>query len=272
MAGERPTKKLRCIQRSVDRHWVGDGFPVRTLLAYPNLGPVIDPFLLLDYAGPTEFPPTTERLGVGRAPAPRLRDGDDRLRRRGRAPRLLGRRRADRPGRRAVDDRRVGHRARGVPRARLRAARRPLRDGAALGEPARRSTSWRRRATRASLAAQIPAVRSAGRQRQRARDRRRVRRSEGPGAHVHADRTSGICGSRAGSATELARPRRPHDGARRAARRAARERLRADPRRRGRRSSTAPASASRIDAAETRPRCSSRASRSTSRSSARARS
>jgi quercetin 2,3-dioxygenase len=26
-------KKLRGIQRSVDRHWVGDGFPVRTLFA-----------------------------------------------------------------------------------------------------------------------------------------------------------------------------------------------------------------------------------------------
>jgi hypothetical protein len=62
------TKKLRCIQRSVDRHWVGNGFPVRTLLAYPNLGPVIDPFLLLDYAGPMEFPPTSERLGVGEHP------------------------------------------------------------------------------------------------------------------------------------------------------------------------------------------------------------
>jgi redox-sensitive bicupin YhaK (pirin superfamily) len=61
-------KKLRCIQRSVDRHWVGDGFPVRTLLAYSNLGPVIDPFLLLDYAGPMVFPPTSERLGVGEHP------------------------------------------------------------------------------------------------------------------------------------------------------------------------------------------------------------
>ncbi len=61
-------KKLRCIQRSVDRHWVGDGFPVRTLLAYPNLGPVIDPFLLLDYAGPMEFSPTSERRGVGEHP------------------------------------------------------------------------------------------------------------------------------------------------------------------------------------------------------------
>ena len=62
------SKRLRCIQRSVDRHWVGDGFPVRTLLAYPNLGSVIDPFLLLDYAGPAEFPPTEARLGVGEHP------------------------------------------------------------------------------------------------------------------------------------------------------------------------------------------------------------
>ncbi len=65
---ERRPKKLRCIQRSVDRHWVGDGFPVRTLFAYSNLAPVIDPFLLLDYAGPMEFPPTSERRGVGEHP------------------------------------------------------------------------------------------------------------------------------------------------------------------------------------------------------------
>ena len=63
-----PVKKLRCIQRSVDRHWVGNGFPVRTLFSYPNLGPVLSPFLLLDYAGPREFPPTQERLGVGEHP------------------------------------------------------------------------------------------------------------------------------------------------------------------------------------------------------------
>jgi redox-sensitive bicupin YhaK (pirin superfamily) len=61
-------KKLRCIQRSVDRHWVGDGFPVRTLFAYPNLGPVVSPFLLFDYAGPMDFTPTTARRGVGEHP------------------------------------------------------------------------------------------------------------------------------------------------------------------------------------------------------------
>lgn len=61
-------KKLRCIQRSVDRHWVGDGFPVRTLFAYSNLGSVLSPFLLFDYAGPMEFSPTQDRRGVGEHP------------------------------------------------------------------------------------------------------------------------------------------------------------------------------------------------------------
>ena len=68
MSSDKRIKKLRCIQRSVDRHWVGDGFPVQTLLAYANLGPVIDPFLLLDYAGPMQFPPTSQRRGVGEHP------------------------------------------------------------------------------------------------------------------------------------------------------------------------------------------------------------
>jgi len=67
MAQVKP-KELRSVQRSVGQHWVGDGFPVRTLLAYPNLGPVITPFLLLDYAGPREFTPTSRRLGVGEHP------------------------------------------------------------------------------------------------------------------------------------------------------------------------------------------------------------
>lgn len=68
MTQEKSGKKLRSIQRSAGSHWVGDGFPVRTLLAYPNLGPVITPFLLLDYAGPAEFPATSKRLGVGEHP------------------------------------------------------------------------------------------------------------------------------------------------------------------------------------------------------------
>jgi redox-sensitive bicupin YhaK (pirin superfamily) len=65
---ENPVKKLRSIQRSTERHWVGNGFPVRTLFSYPDLGPVLSPFLLLDYAGPMEFPPTDEHRGVGEHP------------------------------------------------------------------------------------------------------------------------------------------------------------------------------------------------------------
>ena len=61
-------KKLRRIQRSTERHWVGDGFPVRTLFAYSDRGAELSPFLLLDYAGPMEFPPTNKRLGVGEHP------------------------------------------------------------------------------------------------------------------------------------------------------------------------------------------------------------
>src|SRR6202051_3468143 len=49
-------------------HWVGDGFPVRSLFSYDTLGAHISPFLLLDYAGPHQFAPTTERRGVGQHP------------------------------------------------------------------------------------------------------------------------------------------------------------------------------------------------------------
>jgi hypothetical protein len=49
-------------------HWVGDGFPVRSLFSYNELGAHISPFLLLDYAGPHYFEPTTARRGVGQHP------------------------------------------------------------------------------------------------------------------------------------------------------------------------------------------------------------
>jgi quercetin 2,3-dioxygenase len=49
-------------------HWVGDGFPVRSLFSYQDLGEGISPFLLLDYAGPHNFEPTEKRRGVGQHP------------------------------------------------------------------------------------------------------------------------------------------------------------------------------------------------------------
>lgn len=61
-------KKLAFIQRNHGSHWVGDGFPVRTLFSYDDIATQLSPFLLLDYAGPAEFPPATRKLGVGPHP------------------------------------------------------------------------------------------------------------------------------------------------------------------------------------------------------------
>ncbi|WP_313574781.1 pirin family protein [Brevundimonas sp.] len=49
-------------------HWVGDGFPVRSLFSYDSVGKQVSPFLLLDYAGPHNFEPTDKRRGVGQHP------------------------------------------------------------------------------------------------------------------------------------------------------------------------------------------------------------
>ena len=49
-------------------HWVGDGFPVRSLFSYNGDGSALSPFLLLDYAGPHIFEPTKARRGVGQHP------------------------------------------------------------------------------------------------------------------------------------------------------------------------------------------------------------
>ncbi|MEF0144288.1 pirin family protein [Pseudomonas guariconensis] len=61
-------KKILGVHRSPHGHWVGDGFPVRSLFTYDNLARHISPFLLLDYAGPHDFTPTTARRGVGQHP------------------------------------------------------------------------------------------------------------------------------------------------------------------------------------------------------------
>ena len=60
-------KKIQRIVRDVQPHWVGDGFPVRSLFSY-NEGTDFDPFLLLDYGGPLEFTPTDSRRGVEEHP------------------------------------------------------------------------------------------------------------------------------------------------------------------------------------------------------------
>jgi len=61
-------KKLSFIKRSDGSHWVGDGFPVRNIFSYNDIAKEMSPFLLMDYGGPVDFPPTRKRLGVGEHP------------------------------------------------------------------------------------------------------------------------------------------------------------------------------------------------------------
>lgn len=61
-------KKLLLKQRNDQAHWVGDGFPVRSVFSYNDIAKDISPFLLMDYAGPVEFSPTTQIRGVGEHP------------------------------------------------------------------------------------------------------------------------------------------------------------------------------------------------------------
>ena len=62
-------KKLIDILRQPHGHWVGDGFPVRSLFSYQGDAQAVTPFLLFDYAGPHMFEPNAESpRGVGQHP------------------------------------------------------------------------------------------------------------------------------------------------------------------------------------------------------------
>ena len=61
-------KELVQILRSDAAHWVGDGFPVRSLFGYHDDAKAISPFLLFDYAGPHQFDPASRPRGVGQHP------------------------------------------------------------------------------------------------------------------------------------------------------------------------------------------------------------
>ncbi len=62
-------KKIISHQSTLQRHWVGDGFPVRTLFSYNDAELNLSPFLLMDYAGPQEFATNPgPRKGVGEHP------------------------------------------------------------------------------------------------------------------------------------------------------------------------------------------------------------
>ena len=61
-------KKILSTRSAPGRHWVGDGFPVHGLFGYQSGAEERSPFLLLDYAAPTRFEPTSARRGVGQHP------------------------------------------------------------------------------------------------------------------------------------------------------------------------------------------------------------
>jgi redox-sensitive bicupin YhaK (pirin superfamily) len=61
-------KQIIGVHHAHEQHWVGDGFPVRTLFSYQSMGEELSPFLMLDYASPTRFCPATTAKGVGPHP------------------------------------------------------------------------------------------------------------------------------------------------------------------------------------------------------------
>ena len=64
----REMKQVLRVVGAGSQHWVGDGFPVRNLFPSNGVGAEINPFLMLDYAGPKVFEPTTEPRGVDEHP------------------------------------------------------------------------------------------------------------------------------------------------------------------------------------------------------------
>lgn len=62
-------KKVLEVAGAPGRHWVGNGFPVHGMFGYNGPGVAErSPFLMLDYAAPFRFEPTSERRGVGQHP------------------------------------------------------------------------------------------------------------------------------------------------------------------------------------------------------------
>ncbi|WP_417314888.1 pirin family protein [Enterobacter sp.] len=61
-------KNVTGVYTAPRQHWVGDGFPVRSMFSYQTHGEPLSPFLLLDYAGPYTFPADGVKRGVGEHP------------------------------------------------------------------------------------------------------------------------------------------------------------------------------------------------------------
>src|SRR5689334_17667696 len=67
-ANETAVKEVVRVHQSSRMHWVGNGFPVRSVFSYNDNARELSPFLLLDYAAPYPFQPGNEKRGVGGHP------------------------------------------------------------------------------------------------------------------------------------------------------------------------------------------------------------
>ncbi len=62
------TKRVETVLTSPPRHWVGDGFPVSSVVSPQSVRSRLSPYVLMDYAGPAKFEPSDEPRGVDTHP------------------------------------------------------------------------------------------------------------------------------------------------------------------------------------------------------------
>lgn len=61
-------KKVETVLPSPPTHWVGDGFPVSSVVSPQTVRNRLSPFILMDYAGPATFEPSDQPRGVDSHP------------------------------------------------------------------------------------------------------------------------------------------------------------------------------------------------------------
>ena len=61
-------RQVEAILPSPPPHWVGDGFPVRSVFSPQSVRTRLSPFILFDFAGPAAFPPSDRPRGVDSHP------------------------------------------------------------------------------------------------------------------------------------------------------------------------------------------------------------
>jgi redox-sensitive bicupin YhaK (pirin superfamily) len=62
------TKRVEAVLPIPSLHWVGDGFPVRSVFSPQSVKSRLSPYVLMDYAGPASFEPAIEPRGVDAHP------------------------------------------------------------------------------------------------------------------------------------------------------------------------------------------------------------